>query len=83
MEGKPPFMVQHGSHTAHFSHHISQDRHKIPLDPRREHIPSSQWRSVITTRIVNEMEYVVQLSLENTFFEVLRLRGEPLFPGID
>lgn len=83
MEGKPPFMVQRGSHTAHFSHRISQDRYKSPQDPRREHKPASQWRSVITTRRVSEMEYVVQLSLENAFFEVLRLRDEPLFPGID
>ena len=83
MEGKPPFMVQRGSHTAHFSPRISQDRYKSPLDPRREHKPPSQWRSVLTTRRLNEMEYVLQLSLENTFFEVLRLRAEPLFPGID
>ena len=83
MEAKPPFMIPSGSHTAHFSHCISQDRYKIPLDPRRDHKPASRWRSVIITRRVNEIEHVVQLSLENAFFEVLRLRDEPLFPGIE
>ena len=82
MEAKPPFMIPSGSHKAHFSHRISQDRYKIPLDPRRDRKPASRWRSVIATR-VNEMEYVGQLSLETTLFEALRLGNETLFPGID
>lgn len=83
MEAKSPFMIQPGSHTTHFFHTISQDRYKNPHDSRKEHKPTSQWRSIIIIGRVSEMEYIVQLSLENIFFEVLRLWVEPLFPGID